>query len=86
MTVDRVDEATGTVAGEHRRRVDGLRLHAQITAASLVLVVVVNLVVNLAAGLVGEWWAWWAGWAVVGSAAALGVHVLLVRFGRPEGG
>lgn len=61
----------------HQRQV--LRVHAAVYAGSIVLIVLVNLALNAAAGLLGEWWAWWSALAVLGWGLGLSVHAIVVR-------
>jgi hypothetical protein len=66
----------------HQRQV--LRVHAAVYAGSIVLIVLVNLALNAAAGLLGEWWAWWSALAVLGWGLGLSVHAIVVRVTRPR--
>ncbi len=69
-----------------RRYVEQLRIfhvHASVAAASMLLILVVNLATNAAAGILGEWWAWWSAWAFIGWSLGLAVHGLVVRLNRP---
>jgi len=72
---------------EARQYVQQLRAfytHAIVFAGSMVIIFLVNLAVNVAAGLTGEWWAWWSGWALIGWAVGLAIHGLVVRMARPK--
>ncbi|MGI9597916.1 MAG: 2TM domain-containing protein [Acidimicrobiales bacterium] len=71
-----------------RRYVEQLRafyIHATVFAVGMVVIFVVNLVTNIAAGLTGEWWAWWSGWALIGWGLGVAIHGLVVRLSRPRG-
>jgi hypothetical protein len=59
------------------------QIHAAVFAAGVVLVFLVNLIINVAAGTTGRWSAWWSGWAVIGWGLGIGVHGLVVRLSRP---
>ena len=75
----------GNDAGElHAQQRLAFKLHARVFAASMVLIFVVNLVLNAAAGLLGEWSAWWSGWALLGWGLGVAVHGLVVRMAWPE--
>ena len=70
-----------------RRYVEQLRafyIHAAAFAVGMVVIFVVNLTINLAAELTGEWWAWWSGWALIGWGLGLAIHGLVVRWSRPR--
>lgn len=67
---------------EEQRRV--FRVHAFVAAGSIVLIFLVNLLTNLAAGLTG-WSVWWSAWALIGWGLAIGVHGLVLHLSRPEG-
>ena len=49
-------------------------MHAAVFAVSMVGIIVVNLAINLAAGIVGAWWAWWSVAAFVGWGIGVAVH------------
>lgn len=70
---------------EYRYRRQAFRLHAATFVGSMVIIFVVNLILNLAAGTTGEWWAWWSGWALIGWSFGIAVHGLVVRLSRPDG-
>ncbi len=69
-----------------RRYVQQLRdfyIHATVFAGGMVIIFLVNLATNVAAGIAGEWWAWWSAWAFVGWGLGIAVHGLVVRLNRP---
>ncbi len=72
---------------EARQYVQQLRAfytHAVVFAVGMVVIFSVNLAVNVAAGLTGEWWAWWSGWALLGWGVGVAIHGLVVRMSRPN--
>ena len=73
-------------AREYVRQLRAFYIHATVFAGSMVVIIVVNLAVNLAAGIAGEWWAWWSMWALLGWGIGLAIHGLVVRMSRPDGG
>ena len=68
---------------EHQRK--AFHIHATVFAATMVLIVLVNLMVNLAAGITGDLGAWWSGWALLGWGIGIAIHGLVVRLNRPAG-
>jgi hypothetical protein len=66
---------------EHQRRV--FQVHAGVFAASMALIFVVNLAINAAADITGEWWAWWSVAALLGWGLGVAIHGLVVRMSRP---
>ena len=72
---------------EARQYVHQLRafyIHATVFAVGMVIIFVVNLAVNMAADLTGEWWAWWSIWALIGWGVAVAIHGLVLRMSRPN--
>ena len=67
---------------EHQRR--AFRLHFNVFIGSMIIIFLVNLATNAAAGITGEWWAWWSVLALVGWALGLTVHGLVLRMARPQ--
>ena len=70
-----------------RKYVQQLRafyIHAAVAAVGLVVIFIVNLAVNVEAGLTDEWWAWWSLWALLGWGIGVAVHGLVVRLARPN--
>ncbi len=68
----------------HQVRV--FQVHAAVFAAGMVLIIVVNLLTNLAAGTAGELSAWWSLWALLGWGLGLATHGFVVWLARPRGG
>ncbi len=58
--------------------------HAQSFAVGTISLCAINLVVNLMAGIAGEWQAWWSLWSLLGWSIGLAVHGLVVRVNRPS--
>ncbi len=82
---DRPSEAERLEAA--RRYVEQLQaffVHAGVFAVGMVVILVVNVATNLAAGIADEWWAWWSVWAFIGWGAGIAVHGLVVRLNRPS--
>jgi hypothetical protein len=67
----------------YRQGVRVFQAHAAVAAGSIALMLAVNLLTNLSAGIAGEITAWWSLWAVVGWSAGLGVHGFVVWLARP---
>ncbi len=69
-----------------RRYVQQLQVfyvHAGVFAGGMVIIFLVNLATNAAAGITGEWSAWWSAWALIGWGFGIAVHGLVVRLNRP---
>jgi hypothetical protein len=78
-----VDEQRVEAARRYVQQLKALHLHAAVFAGSLVVIFLVNLATNAAAGIAGEWWAWWSAWVVIGWCPGIAVHGLVVRLNRP---
>ena len=72
-------------AHEYVRQLRAFYVHASVFAGSMVVIIVVNAAVNLAAGIADEWWAWWSMWALLGWGLGVTIHGLVVRMSRPDG-
>ncbi len=59
-------------------------IHAGVFAVGMVIIFVVNLATNIAAGISGYWWAWWSAWALLGWGLAVAIHGLVLRLSRPQ--
>ena len=79
-----LDDARIAAAQQYVRGLRVFYAHAGVAAASLTVIVAVNLATNLAAGITGEWSAWWSGWVLLGWSPGLFVHGLVVRLQRPK--
>ncbi len=66
---------------EHQRR--AFHLHLGAFAGSMVIIILVNLAINAAANITGEWWAWWSILALLGWGLGVTVHGVVLRLARP---
>ena len=53
-------------------------VHAGVFAAGMIVIFVVNLAINVVAGIADQWSAWWSAWALIGWSLGLAVHGLVV--------
>ena len=58
-------------------------VHATVFAIGITAITLINLIINLSAGLTGELTAWWSLWALAGWGLGVTVHLLVVRLTRP---
>lgn len=66
------------------QRLRACQVHATVFAAGMVVILLVNLFTNKAAGIsVGEWSAWWSAWALIGWGLGVAVHGFVVQLSRP---
>lgn len=85
ITVEQpADDDLIAAAQEYVEQLRVFYVHAGIAAASLLMIFFINLMTNLSAGSTNDWSSWWSAWAVIGWAAGLGVHGLVVRLNRPK--
>ena len=70
-------------AQRYVQQLQAFHVHAGVFAGGMVVIFLVNLAVNAAAGTAGEWWAWWSAWALIGWGSGIAVHGLVVRLNRP---
>lgn len=70
-------------AREYGEQVRAFYAHAAVFVGALIIVVTVNLLTNLSAGIADELSAWWSIWAFLGSGIGLAVHGFVVRLKRP---
>ena len=70
-------------ARRHAQQRQAFHVHAGVFAGAMVVIFLVNLATNAAAGITGEWSAWWSAWAFIGWALGIAVHGLVVRLNRP---
>ena len=75
----------GTDSDRYEDQRRAFRLHLNVFAGSMIIIFLVNLATNAAAGITGEWWAWWSVFALIGWALGLTVHGLVLRMARPQG-
>ena len=83
----KLDHAIGEREEAARRYVEQLRafyIHACMYAVCMLIMLAVNLLTNLSAGIAGEWSTWWSVWALIGWGAGIAVHGLVVRLNRPS--
>ena len=81
------DHAIGEGEEAARRYVEQLRafyVHTGVFLAGMLVILAVNLLTNLSAGIAGEWTAWWSAWALLGWGVGIAVHGLVVRLNRPS--
>ena len=79
-TTDELREA----ARLHLERRRTLVVHATVFTLSMVIVVVVNAAINVAAGISGNWWAWWSVLALIGWGIGIAIHGLAVWWSHPR--
>ncbi|MGB9358826.1 MAG: 2TM domain-containing protein [Acidimicrobiia bacterium] len=93
-TTTHADPPTDTGTTDDQRREDAreygeqlrvFSVHACVFAGSMVIMLVVNLATNAAAGIIGDWWAWWSAYALLGWGLGVSIHGLVVRMSRPRG-
>jgi len=80
---ERTEEQRIEAARRHVQQLQAFYIHASVFAGGMVVIFLVNLATNAAAGIAGEWWAWWSAWAFVGWGLGIAVHGLVVRLNRP---
>ncbi len=78
------DDEQRALARRYVDQVQAVRVHAAVFAGSMAVIIVTNLLVNLAAGTAGDWQAWWSLWALLGWGIGLCVHGLVVRLAKPQ--
>jgi len=69
-----------------QRYVQGLQafhVHAGVFVGGMLIILLVNLGTNVAAGITGQWSAWWSVWTFIGWGLGIAVHGLVVRLNRP---
>ena len=81
-TTSNADERRRAEARRYLEQERAFRIHATVAVCSLALMVAVNAIVNLNAGIADEWWAWWSIWAILGWGIGVTVHGLAVRAAR----
>ena len=70
-------------ARRYVQQLQAFYVHAGVFAGGMVIIFLVNLATNAAAGITGEWSAWWSAWALIGWGFGIAVHGLVVRLNRP---
>ena len=71
---------------DYPHQVRAFQAHAGVFAATMVLIFAVNLILNLSAGIAGQWSAWWSVWALIGWSFGIAVHGFVVFPAKPKGG
>ncbi len=83
-TPDKSDDRRREEAREYVHGLRAFQVHASVFTAGMVVIFLVNLFTNKAAGISGgEWSAWWSAWALIGWGLGVAVHGLVVRLSRP---
>ncbi|GJM39015.1 MAG: hypothetical protein DHS20C19_23820 [Acidimicrobiales bacterium] len=83
---DRLDTESRRLeaAQKYVEQLKAFLVHAGVFVAGMVVIVAVNLLTNLSAGVAGEWRAWWSMWAFLGWGLGVSIHGLVVRLNRPS--
>lgn len=76
------DEQRRADARRYLEQEAAFRVHAMVAACSLAVIVAVNALINVSAGIADEWWAWWSLWAVLGWGIGIAIHGIAVRTAR----
>ncbi len=80
---ERSEEQRREAARRDVQQLQAFYVHATVFAGGMVIIFLVNLTINLAAGIAGERSAWWSAWALIGWSLGIVVHGLVVRLNRP---
>ena len=78
------DDQRRAAARTYVQQLRAFYVHATVFAATMVVIFLVNLAVNIAADLTCEWWAWWSGWAFIGWGLGITIHGVVVRLSKPD--
>lgn len=78
-----LDEERVAAARLYVQQLRAFHIHAAVFAGTMIVMFVVNLLTNGAAGIGGAWSAWWSIWAFVGWGLGIATHGLVVRLNRP---
>ncbi|MEM7272228.1 MAG: 2TM domain-containing protein [Actinomycetota bacterium] len=78
---DHTDRPDPTVYANQRR---AFQVHATVFAATMVLILAVNLLVALGAGTAGQLSAWWSLWALIGWGSGITVHGLVLKLAAQD--
>lgn len=73
-----VDARRERVAPLHADQRRAFHVHTGVFAAGMVVIFVVNLAINVVAGIADQWSAWWSAWALIGWSLGLAVHGFVV--------
>lgn len=80
---ERTEQQRLEAARRYVAQLHAFYVHASVFAVGMVIIFLVNLATNAAAGIAGEWRAWWSAWAFIGWGIGIAVHGLVVRLNRP---
>jgi len=80
---ERAEQQRVEAAHRYVQQLQAFYVHASVFAGGMVIIFLVNLATNAAAGITGEWSAWWSAWALIGWGFGIAVHGLVVRLNRP---
>lgn len=69
-------------AREEEQQLAAFRIHAAVFAGGMLVIFLVNLLTNAAAGTLGQWSSWWSAWALLGWGLGVAVHGLVVWLSR----
>ncbi len=83
-TTGNSDKQRRAEAREYVRQVRACQVHAMMFTAGMVVIFLVNLFTNKAAGIDGGWSSWWSAWALIGWGLGVAVHGFVVQLSRPE--
>ena len=75
----RTEEERVEAARRYVEQLQALYAHVAVFAAGMVVIFLVNLATNVAAGITRDWWAWWSVWAFLGWGSGIAIHGLVVR-------
>ncbi len=70
-------------ARRYVQQLQAFYVHAGVFVGGMLIILLVNLATNAAAGITREWSAWWSAWALLGWGSGIVVHGLVVRLNRP---
>ena len=82
-TDEHAEQQRVEAARRYVQQLQAFYVHAGVFAGGMVIIFLVNLFTNAAAGVTGDWQAWWSAWAFMGWGAGIAVHGLVVRLNRP---
>lgn len=77
------DDKRETQSQQHAEQVRAFQAHAGVFVVGMAIMLGVNLLTNLMAGVAGSWSSWWSLWALIGWSAGVAIHGLVVWLNRP---
>jgi uncharacterized membrane protein len=80
---EHVEQQRVEAARRYVQQLHAFHVHAGVFAGGVLVMFVVNLATNAAAGIAGDLQAWWSAWALIGWGIGIAVHGLVVRLNRP---